>query len=204
MFNINILSNSILQPNSTSVSRPNSTSVSRSNSISIPRPNSTSILRPNSTSISRPNSSQLSPLNVSNFSSNSPHLSPLNGSNYSQDSFVAVNWDYDKFEIRNLTDPLDSYYALEYVFKILGEVIENVVESGRKHFRKDDITEIAKKMRGQLKIFKHQDWDNNDQKVQFINILKNHVHLYNRFLWLVVRYCAGKLFLFKIFRFSIF
>ncbi|CAG8504900.1 20843_t:CDS:10 [Rhizophagus irregularis] len=142
--------------------------------------NSTSVSRPNSTSLSRPNSTYLSPLRISNIS------------NLSQDSFVAENWNYSKFDIKNLTDPLDSYHALEYVFKVLGEVIENVVGSGRKHFRKDDIMEIAQKMRGHLKSFKHQNWDNNDQKVKFISILKNQVHLYNRFLWLVVRYCAVK------------
>ncbi|GES83604.1 kinase-like domain-containing protein [Rhizophagus clarus] len=170
---------SVSQSNSTSLLRPNSTSLSRPNSSSLSRLNSTSttLSRQNSTSASRPSS---------------PYPSSLNGSNLFQDSCAPENWNYSKFDIKSLTDPLDSYYAFEYAFKMLSEVIENVVESGRKHFRKDDIREIAKKMRGYLNKFNHQDWDNNDQKVQFISILKNQVHLYNRFLWLVVRYCAVK------------
>ncbi|RIA81589.1 hypothetical protein C1645_550331 [Glomus cerebriforme] len=107
-----------------------------------------------------------------------------------------LKWDYSKFYMESSTDPLDSYFALEYVCKILGEVVENVIESGRKHFRRDDIMEIAQKMRENLDGL-NRNWYDSNQKVQFIRILKDQVHLYNRFLWLIVRYCAGKLFLFN-------
>ncbi|PKY49984.1 kinase-like protein [Rhizophagus irregularis] len=74
----------------------------------------------------------------------------------------------------------------------LTQVIENAVASRRKHFRVDDIWKIAQKLRGHSNDFKLQIWNNEDQKDQFISILKNQVHLYNRFLWIIVRYCAVK------------
>lgn len=85
--------------------------------------------------------------------------------------------------------------SLEYIFKILCEVIKNAIESGRKLFRTNDFMEIAQKMREHYYGFKFQIWDNDGQKKQFISILEDQVHpIYNRFLWLIVRNCAGKLF----------
>jgi hypothetical protein len=104
-----------------------------------------------------------------------------------------LKWDYNKFDMKRSTDPLDPYYALDYVCEILGEVVENVVESGRKHFRRDDIMEIAQKMRVNLDNL-NRNWYDSDQKIQFLKILKNQVHQYNRYIWLIIRYCAGKKF----------
>lgn len=104
-----------------------------------------------------------------------------------------LKWDYNKFYIKSSTDPLDPYYALDYVCVILGEVIENVVESGRKHFRRDDLMEIAQKMRANWDNL-NRNWCVSDQKIQFLKILRKQVHHYNRFIWLIIRYCAGKLF----------
>ena len=90
--------------------------------------------------------------------------------------------------------------ALEYVIKILCLVLSNAIASitsERKHFRINDFVEITQD------IFEHKSdferlcprWNNNDQKHQFIRILKNQVHLYTHFLTLIVRYVAvsGKL-----------
>ncbi|UZO16352.1 uncharacterized protein OCT59_007741 [Rhizophagus irregularis] len=52
--------------------------------------------------------------------------------------------------IESSTDPLDPYYALDYVCVILDEIIENVVEPGKKHFRRDYLMKIAQKMRVNL------------------------------------------------------
>ncbi|CAB5186400.1 kinase-like protein [Rhizophagus irregularis] len=91
---------------------------------------------------------------------------------------------FNKFYKKRLT------YLLEYIFKILSEVIENANASGKKHFRTNDFMEIAQKLREHYYGFKLQ--INDVQNIQFISILKNQVHLYNRLLWLIVRYCSVK------------
>src|SRR5437764_4540094 len=85
-----------------------------------------------------------------------------------------------KFQEKHLADPLHPFHALDYVYKILLEVIDNADASGRKHFRKDDIRSIAKKMHELTKEFKTlcPYWSDNNQKIKFINILQNQVHLY--------------------------
>ena len=94
------------------------------------------------------------------------------------------------------TNPLDPFFALEHVYKMLQEVIINATASGRKHFRNDSIKKIAQKMEGHKNKLKDlcQNWNDVVQKKQFINILKNRVHLYIHFLRLIIRYCASKLF----------
>ncbi|PKY12319.1 kinase-like protein [Rhizophagus irregularis] len=94
---------------------------------------------------------------------------------------------FNKFYKKRLT------YLLEYIFKILSEVIENANASGKKHFRTNDFMEIAQKLREHYYGFKLQ--INDVQNIQFISILKNQVHLYNRLLWLIVRYCSEKIML---------
>jgi hypothetical protein len=75
-------------------------------------------------------------------------------------------------------------------------VIENAVASKRKHFRNDDIREIAQKMNEHLISFKTLIL-NNDQKDKLTRILENQEYLYIHFLRLIVRYCIGKLFIFS-------
>jgi hypothetical protein len=91
--------------------------------------------------------------------------------------------------------PLDPFLALEYVVKILGIVTINAVASKRKHFRVTDIKKIAQEINEHKINFEHlcPRWRNNYQKLQFIGILKNQVHLYTHFLILIVRYFAGML-----------
>ncbi len=93
------------------------------------------------------------------------------------------------------TNPLDPFFALEHVYKMLQEVIINATASGRKHFRNDSVKEIAQKMKDNKNKLKDLclNWDDGAQKEQFINILKNKVHLYIYFLRLIIRYCVGKL-----------
>ena len=103
-----------------------------------------------------------------------------------------------KFPRKNLSDPLHPFFALEYVHKILCEVVGNADGSGRRHFRTDDIRKIAEQMRVHMNSFKIvcPHWIDNTQKIEFINILENQAHLYNHFLRSIVRYCLGKLFFF--------
>ena len=93
---------------------------------------------------------------------------------------------------------IDPLHQLEYVRKILCEVIENADASRRKHFRNDDIREIAQKMRGHVNNFRLECLTLYDdiQKVQFISILDNQIHLYIHFLRSIVRYRIGKFFFF--------
>uniref|UniRef100_U9SUG7 Protein kinase domain-containing protein n=1 Tax=Rhizophagus irregularis (strain DAOM 181602 / DAOM 197198 / MUCL 43194) TaxID=747089 RepID=U9SUG7_RHIID len=100
-------------------------------------------------------------------------------------------WDYSDFDKR---DSLDPYLALEYVYKILCEVVTNAIESERKHFRKDDVKKIANEIHEQMSEFKSlcKYWDNDTQKIQFISILKKQAHLYIHYLMLIVRYCVVK------------
>jgi hypothetical protein len=63
-----------------------------------------------------------------------------------------------------------------------------------KHFKNDDIREIAQKMSEHVDSFKLS--LNNDQKDKLIRILENQEYLYIHFLRLIVRYCIGKLFIF--------
>uniref|UniRef100_U9UD93 Protein kinase domain-containing protein n=1 Tax=Rhizophagus irregularis (strain DAOM 181602 / DAOM 197198 / MUCL 43194) TaxID=747089 RepID=U9UD93_RHIID len=72
---------------------------------------------------------------------------------------------FNKFYKKRLT------YLLEYIFKILSEVIENANASGKKHFRTNDFMEIAQKLREHYYGFKLQ--INDVQNIQFISILKN-------------------------------
>jgi hypothetical protein len=106
-------------------------------------------------------------------------------------------WDYSDFDKKYLRDSLDPFFALEYVYKILREVVTNAIESERKHFRKDDIRKIANEIHEQMSNFKSicKNWDDIAQKVQFIRILKKQAHIYIHYLMLIVRYCVGKLFL---------
>ncbi|RGB28186.1 kinase-like domain-containing protein [Rhizophagus diaphanus] len=81
-----------------------------------------------------------------------------------QNSISSYN-EFNEFYNKSLTD------LLEYIFKILSEVIENANASGKKHFRKNDFMEIAQKLREHYYGFKLQ--INDVQKIQFISILKN-------------------------------
>ena len=101
-----------------------------------------------------------------------------------------------KLFTKNVADPLHPFFALEYVYRILCEVIDNADESGRKHFRMDVVRKIAGQMRRHLNKFKIvcPHWSDKIQRVEFIDILKNQAHLYNHFLRSIVRYCVGKLF----------
>jgi hypothetical protein len=85
---------------------------------------------------------------------------------------------------------------LNYVCKILYEIIENAHVSGKKLFKSDDIREIALKMSSHVNKFKllFPTWNNEKQKETFISILENQEHLYIHFLRLIVRYFIGKLF----------
>ncbi len=103
-----------------------------------------------------------------------------------------------KYCTKILTDPLDPFFELEHLHKVIIEVIKNAVASGRNHFRNNDIREIAQQMHEHKNKFKNlcPYWGDNTQKVQFISIVKNQVHLYIHFLRLIVRYCIGKDFFF--------
>jgi hypothetical protein len=91
---------------------------------------------------------------------------------------------------------VDPLKQLEHIYIILCEVIENADASRRKHFKNDDIREVAQKMRGHVNNFKLlcPTWYDEMQKVKFISILENQEHLYIHFLRSIVRYCIGKLF----------
>ncbi|GES76941.1 kinase-like domain-containing protein [Rhizophagus clarus] len=103
---------------------------------------------------------------------------------------------HDEFhtnDIKKIND-VDPYQKLDYVCKILFEVIDNAHASGRRHFRNDDIREIAKKMRGHVNSFKLlcPTWNDDIQKNKFMSILENQEHLYIHFLRAIVRYCIVK------------
>ncbi|PKB97781.1 kinase-like protein [Rhizophagus irregularis] len=99
-----------------------------------------------------------------------------------------VSNDDDK---KSYNDDSDLTKKFDYVYKILCEVIENAVASKRKHFRNDDIREIAQKMNEHLVSFKTLIL-NNDQKDKLTRILENQEYLYIHFLRLIVRYCIVK------------
>ncbi|GES87218.1 kinase-like domain-containing protein [Rhizophagus clarus] len=107
---------------------------------------------------------------------------------------ITRKWDYSDFDKGKLISLLDPFYALEYVYKILCEVVMNAIGSERKHFRKDDIKKIAEEIHERMNNFKSlcKNWDNDSQKIQFIKILKNQAHLYIHYLILIVRYCVVK------------
>src|SRR5581483_4699050 len=109
---------------------------------------------------------------------------------------TSLIWNYSKFDKKDLTDELDPYYALDYVYKILSEVVENAIASGAKNFRSVDIKKVAYEVNENLRHFKDlcQHWNNVTQKVQFIDILKKQAHLYVYLLMLIARCNAGKLF----------
>ncbi|CAG8568541.1 13370_t:CDS:10 [Funneliformis mosseae] len=106
--------------------------------------------------------------------------------------FVPPEGDYSKYYTKNLTDPLDPFFALEHAYQILCDVIANTVASGRRHFKNDEVKAIAHKMCGHMNRFKDTCpiWCESAQKAQFINIIKNQVHLYIHFLRSIVRYCV--------------
>ncbi|CAG8476122.1 17633_t:CDS:10 [Funneliformis caledonium] len=90
----------------------------------------------------------------------------------------------------NITN-LDPFTELENLHKILCELIENTMMSGSKHFRNDN---TAQKLSVYMSKFKDlcSCWFDNDQKLQFINIVKKQVHLYIYCLRSIVRYCIAK------------
>src|SRR5688572_1960441 len=94
--------------------------------------------------------------------------------------FVPPEGDYSKYYTKNLTNPLDPFFALERAYQILCDVIANTVASGRRHFKNDEVKAIAHKMCGHMNRFKDicPIWCESAQKAQFINITKNQVHLY--------------------------
>ncbi|CAI2162134.1 5760_t:CDS:10 [Funneliformis geosporum] len=124
----------------------------------------------------------------------SPSLTLLSPSETSptETIFVPPEGDYSKYYTKDSTDPLDPYYALEHAYQILCDVIANTVSSGRKHFKNDEVKAIAQKMYRHKNRIKDlcPNWGDSAQKVQFINIIKEQVHLYIYFLRSIVRYCV--------------
>ncbi|GBC50222.2 uncharacterized protein OCT59_017269 [Rhizophagus irregularis] len=89
---------------------------------------------------------------------------------------------------------LDPSQQLDHICQILFEVIDNADASRRRHFRTDDIREIAQKMHGHVNSFRLlcPIWYDEIQKVKFISILENQQYMYIHFLRSIVRYCIVK------------
>src|ERR1043165_3403187 len=46
-----------------------------------------------------------------------------------RDEFIVPDGDYSKFYVKDLTDPLGPFFALEHVYKLFCEVMDNVTAS---------------------------------------------------------------------------
>ncbi|CAI2162136.1 5761_t:CDS:10 [Funneliformis geosporum] len=164
-----------------------------------------SLKLPSSKLLSNPQSSQKSPIlsqskqhptilqfhSKSSMSTSTPETSPTETIFVPPEGFVPSKVDYNKYDLNNSLDP---YLELEHLNKLLYEVIENSVASGRKHFRNDEVMQIAEKLREHKNNFKHlcQLWHDIVQKGRFIKIINNQVALYIHFLRSIVRYCVVK------------
>ncbi|GES76937.1 kinase-like domain-containing protein [Rhizophagus clarus] len=102
-----------------------------------------------------------------------------------------IDKSYTNDRAKSYINDIDLSQKLDYVCKILLEVIENACASGRKHFRNDDIREVAQKMSEHVNNIKRL-YLTNDQKDKLIRILENQECLYIHFLRLIVRYCIVK------------
>ncbi|CAG8454737.1 19577_t:CDS:10 [Rhizophagus irregularis] len=114
-------------------------------------------------------------------------VSPVSPASSTDTLFVEADGDGKKLY-------LDPTQQLENICQILFEVIDNADASRRRHFRTDDIREIAQKMRGHVNSFRLLSpiWYDEIQKVKFISILENQQYMYIHFLRSIVRYCIVK------------
>ncbi|CAI2181887.1 15034_t:CDS:10, partial [Funneliformis geosporum] len=94
----------------------------------------------------------------------------------------------DRDFAKYINDPLDPFFELDNLCKILGEVINNAVASGNILFINDEFKEIAQQLYEHKNRFRNicLDWHDITEKAQFISIIKNQVHIYIHLLSCIV------------------